>query len=366
MPDNVYENHLKGEYGIENGEEALIVTPESCYYLSTETRWLIDNLPAAGNKGDYLSSLTSLGVEQAGGIFDRLININVLRIKTTEKLIRKLIGHVLKPKIRLISAKWQENVFRPVQTKLSQVASENILPLILCLAAIGLAFGLFIPLKFHGGLVQLSEGRSQALLIFGLVLLGSLIHELGHSFTAAMSGIGFRPIGISIYLFYPVFYTNVAGIEKVSFWRKIAIDCGGFVFQTAFLWILMATWFITRNISLLESVRWMALIMAFNLNPLLRTDAYWLYQDVRATVGNKRLMDFLHYVYSAAFIIFTCYIFICIWHEFNSIIASALIIWAHPHRLPHDGYKIIIGCYLVLMACIGGIARMKEGHKELF
>lgn len=30
-----------------------------------------------------------------------------------------------------------------------------------------------------------------------------------------------------------------------------------------------------------------------------------------------------------------------------------------------DGYRIVLGCYLIIVGCVGGIMRLKEGRQEL-
>lgn len=223
---------------------------------------------------------------------------------------------------------------------------------------LGLAGGLVILKTWQGG------GAASGPLIFLLIAAGSLIHELGHSFAAGAAGIGLRPIGFSVYLFYPVFYTNVSGMEKLDIKRQLAIDCGGFIAQSAYLFLLVLLVLFTGSAACAEAVKWIILIMAFNINPLLRTDAYWIYADLREKFGGNRWMDYLHRLYLIAFVLFSLYI---LWHVFSRAghIADMLYLaFYKPATLLHEGHRIIIGLYFVVMALMGGLRRIKEGHTE--
>jgi hypothetical protein len=364
--DAIYENYLHGEYAVERDNNPFIITSDSCYWLNGETLWLINNLSRSGSCEEYIKELSSFGIERPEIVFTKLVDIEVLRIREKRNFFRVLAGYIFTPKIRLFPAQWQEKILRKSSARLSSESLRRAMTPLLLLSVIGTTIGLIVALTgLHFKLGVLSNGEAQTLGIFVIVVLSSLAHELGHSFAAAASGIGFRPIGISVYLFYPVFFTNVSGIEKVSFWKKVMIDCGGFIAQSAYLWILMIAWVVYRNISLLESIRWTALLMTFNLNPLLRTDAYWLYRDIRDEIGNNRFMDIVHYIYLFAFTVFSAYILFRVLEGIGPLINSAAGMIASPSLFLHTGYKILLGFYLMLMASLGSITRLKESHQEL-
>lgn len=353
----MYENHLKPGYAVENGPDSLIITDTSCYRLAEETLWLVSKLPGKGERGEYFKALSELGMAYPQKIFDRLIALGVLREAAPRRIFRSVIKNLLQPSIRLIPAKAQERflaLFGP--DRLKNLAAPSY-PLLLA-GLLGLAGGLVILKTWQGG------GAPSGPLIFLLIAAGSLIHELGHSFAAGAAGIGLRPIGFSVYLFYPVFYTNVSGMEKLDIKRQLAIDCGGFIAQSAYLFLLVLLVLSTGSASCAEAVKWIILIMAFNINPLLRTDAYWIYADLREKYGGNRWMDHLHRLYLIAFVLFSLYI---LWHVFSRAgrIADMLYLaFQKPATLLHEGHRIIIGLYFVIMALMGGLRRIKEGHTE--
>jgi hypothetical protein len=353
----MYENHLKPGYAVENGPDSMIITDSSCYRLAEETLWLVTHLPDAGERGEYFNALAALGMEYPQKIFDRLLSLGVLREAAGKKTLKSAIMRVIQPSIRLIPPKAQEKLV----SCLGLNRLKNLIkPLYFLLPAalLEIVGGLIVLKTWQGG------GAANGLLIFLLIALGSLIHELGHSIAAGAAGIGLRPIGLSVYLFYPVFYTNVSGMERLDIGRQLAIDCGGFIAQSAYLFLLVLLVAFTGSAACVEVVKWILLIMAFNINPLLRTDAYWIYSDLREKYNRRRWMDLLHRVYLIAFTLFSLYI---LWQVFSRAGRIADMLYAaynDPETLLHEGHRIIIGLYFVIMAFMGGLRRLKEGHEE--
>jgi len=365
MPEMIYENHLKGEYSIATGDNSLIITSTSCYRMKEETLFLIDNLPREGSRENYVETISSIGIEKAPAIFDRLVGTGVLRLKITTPLFKKIIRNIIKPDITLFPAAWQENILKKAGVTLSRSRLLGNLKTFFFISASGIALSLVISYtSIYPRLAAMSAGRPETLHMVALVLLGSFIHELGHSFTAAACGIGLRPIGFSVYLIYPVFYTNVSGIDRLSLTEKAAIDCGGFFSQSAYLFLLLFLWISTKHLIFLETVRWISVIMAFNMNPFLRTDGYWLYKDVRKGLTKNRFTDSFHYLYIIAFSAFSLYLFSYLFSRTEYIYGLILSAFHDPKILFREGYKIILGLYLIIMFFVGGVCRFQETRKE--
>ena len=365
MPEIIYENHLKGEYSVENGENSFSITSSSCYRMKAETLALIDNLPREGSREFYMETLSAFGLDKAPAIFERLVALGALRVKTKTPLFKKITGNIIKPDIKIFPAKWQENILKKAGVTLSRAWLLGNLKMLFLLSASGIALSLVISFtSLYPWLAGMSSGRPGTVHLFALVLLGSLVHELGHSFMAAACGIGLRPIGFSVYLFYPVFYTNVSGMEKLSAMEKAAIDCGGFFSQSAYLFFLLFLWLFTKNLLFLESVRWISVIIVFNLNPFLRTDGYWLYKDVRKGLANNKFTDSLHYLYIIAFSAFSLYLFAYVYSRTESIYGLILSAYHDPKLLLREGYRIILGFYLIIMFFVGGVRRFQETRQE--
>jgi hypothetical protein len=352
--DITYENHLKPGYAVDNGPGSMIITKSSCYRLAEETLWLVPRLPAAGKSAEYFKALSDLGLEYPQKIFDRLISLGVLREGAPKKGLKALLTAILQPNITLIPPRAQEWTLKLVD----RLRSKVWLGLILCTAIAGFIGGLTLINAWPGG------GPVNGPLIFLLIVLGSLVHELGHSIAAGAAGIGLRPIGFSVYLFYPVFHTNVSGMERLPLGRQLAIDCGGFIAQSAYLLLLVLAALLTGSNTGAEAIRWIVLIMAFNLNPLLRTDAYWIYADLREKYGDRFWMSHLHRVYLLAFALFSLYILWQVGMRAGQIMKMVQTAFTAPATLLHEGHRIIIGLYFVIMALMGGVRRFKEGREE--
>jgi len=361
----MYENHLKGGYSVEKGDDSLIITSTSCYRMKEETLFLIDNLPRVGKREEYVEALASLGLEKAAAIFERLVSVGALRERTKTPLVRKLAGRLIRPDITFLPAAWQERILEKLGVTPSRPWLPKNLTALFLLAAAGIALSLVLS---HTGmyprLAAMSTGSPATVQMFALVLLGSLVHELGHSFTAAACGIGLRPIGFSVYLVYPVFYTNVSGMERLSPREKAAIDCGGFFSQSAYLVLLLLLWLATKNRLFLEAVRWITVIMAFNMNPFLRTDGYWLYQDLRKGLADKRLADSIHYLFIIGFSVFSLYLLSYVYARTEAIYGLLVSAYHDPRLLLRDGYGILLGCYLIVMFFTGSVRRYQETRKE--
>lgn len=366
IPETVMcENHLKNEYAVESGADSVVITSTSCYWVVEETLWLISQLPELGGKRDYLDALSKLGLLEAQKIFDKLISIGVLRVKNGKRLLKDILGLILCPQIKLVSCRLQEKFLAFLGIRLSMPGLKKFFYPVLVAAVLGMIWGVALIAADPRTIFQYSSpGKAHVWVIFSLILLGSLLHELGHSFAAAAGGIGLRPIGFSVYLFYPVFYTNVSGMEKLRLWKKLAVDCGGIIPQAAYLFVLLLVCEVTKNASFIEAVRWISVIIAFNLNPLLRTDGYWLYHDLRGEFKESGLMSRVHYVYLAAFVIFSIYFMGQVYARLGSVTRDIVMALESPRRLFSEGYKIILGCYFIIIAFVGGLRRLKESHRE--
>jgi len=359
-----YENFLKGEYAVENGDSSLIITKSSCYRVREETLALVENLPAEGAREHFIRAMEGLGIEKAGPIFDKLLAIGALRIKRKSSL-RGALSALLRPEFKLLPAAWQEKAFKALGLAPSPQWLDRNFWRVILLAAAGLALSLAVSYSgIYPELADISSGEPKTLHMLLLVLLGSVIHELGHSYAAAAAGIAFRPIGFSFYLFFPVFYANVSGMERLGLKEKAAIDLGGFFTQSVYLLVLLVLWYFTRNLLFLESVRWLSLIIVFNMNPFLRTDCYWLYKDFRKSSPDSRPADWFHRLYLAAFLGFSLYLFRYLYLRAGDIGGLLSAAWAEPSLLLSEGYKIILGLYMIVMFFMGGARRLEETRQE--
>lgn len=358
-----YENPLKRAYPVRHGDKLLAITDTSCYSVAEEALWLASQLPESGRKPEYSAALAGLGINEPEKILEKLLSIGALTEKPA-KTWKTLFWSLLSPSVRLIPAQLQERALNSLglnSGRLGRVMPRLAWPALACaLPSLWL---------FAGGgdrmLPAAAFASAQAPLVLALVVLGSLVHEAGHSLAAAASGIGLRPIGFSVYLVYPVFYTNVSGVDRVDLGKRALVDLGGFILQSYYVFLLLLAAVILGSPSAAEAVRWSMLIMLFNLNPLLRTDGYWLYKDTYSALKHKRWMRAVHYVYLLAFAAFSVYFLWFVWVRMGSVLAEFAHLWREPGYFMHGGYKVVLGAYFVLIGLFGGVRRFQEGKTEL-
>lgn len=365
MPEttsSIYENHLKGAYSVKSGEKTLAITDTSCYNLPEATAWLTANLPEAGLKKDYLVSLSGFGLADPEKIFDKLLAIGALRVKEVRSL-KSWLGTIFSPKIRLLPAQWQERGLALLGIGPAGLGRAS--GFLLWPALLGALWGLW--LLAGGGdrlLPAASGGKASGAVVLVLVVISSLVHELGHSFAAAASGIGLRPIGFSVYLIYPVFYTNVSGIDKLDLKAKAFVDTGGFLLQSVFILGLLIFSAAAGSASAAEAVRWIMAMVLFNLNPFFRTDGYWLYKDTYSELKQNRWMRAVHYLYLLAFVLFSVYFLRFVLVRLGNIWGDLTTLARSPSYFFSGGYRVVLGAYFIFVGLSGGLRRFHEGRQE--
>lgn len=358
----IYDNHLKNAYFPADVDSALAITDTSCFQLSEEAAWLIARLPSKGSRETLISFLSDLGINDPLKIFNKLAAIGILR-ERRKRSWRETIEAVIIPKFTLVSAQFQEKIFH--HFSLIRIANMRSIGMLIAGAFAGYITWIVALLAGDG----IGKGFNPVPLVndiqvFVLVVLGSLMHEFGHSGAAKISGIGLRPIGFSMYLIFPILYTNVSGIEKVDFFRKIFIDCGGFICQGIFLLLLLPLAYISGDNVFRSAAWWILVISLFNLNPLFRTDGYWLYRDMYSEFKLFPWAKIAHFFYLAAFSVFSVYFFWVIVVRAESILLDIANIVNNPGYFWHGGYRLAFGAYFVFLGLVGGIRRFKEGRQE--
>jgi putative peptide zinc metalloprotease protein len=141
----------------------------------------------------------------------------------------------------------------------------------------------FLPLFWRsvergGGMGQMTW-RETAMVGLGFVI-GAVIHELGHA-TALMKH-GEKPgrIGIGVYWFWPVFFTDVNAAWRLNPRQRIAVDVGGVYFQ---VWFLLGVLALTQ-LERFGAASCLVILcggysILHSLNPVFKSDGYWLLTD---------------------------------------------------------------------------------------
>lgn len=113
-----------------------------------------------------------------------------------------------------------------------------------------------------------------------LSLLAAFVHETGHASALLSYGCKQTEIGVGLYIYFPVLYTDVSEAWKLSRYRRAMIDIAGVYFQSAFLLLLLCLFWATGSSTLLYAFLFIDLIIARTMNPFLRMDGYWLVADL--------------------------------------------------------------------------------------
>lgn len=134
------------------------------------------------------------------------------------------------------------------------------------------------------------------LLVF--VVLSSLFHELGHASACKYFGIRHGGIGFGLYLNFPVLYTDVTEVWKLSRKQRLVVNIAGVYFQSICLIGLLIAFFCTRN----DILRYLILMMNFGfimtLNPFFKFDGYWIMSDLLGVPNlRNRSKELLLYIY---------------------------------------------------------------------
>ena len=115
---------------------------------------------------------------------------------------------------------------------------------------------------------------------FGLYLVSGIWHELGH--VSALKRFGYRPgsIGMGMYLFFPVFYSDVRRAWHLEPRQRLVVDIGGIYFHILFAGACAGAWLVTGGEVWGRTLVLICVAMAMNFNPFFRMDGYWVASDL--------------------------------------------------------------------------------------
>lgn len=132
-----------------------------------------------------------------------------------------------------------------------------------------------------------SVAGGEVLTVFVLLFLSTWFHELGHSSACHHYGARHGPIGIGLYLYFPVFYADVSDVWKLKRTERAMVDFGGMYFQLLLVPLLFVLYVLSDRLLYLYTIYALNFSVVASLNPLLRFDGYWLASDL-AGIPNLR------------------------------------------------------------------------------
>ncbi len=134
---------------------------------------------------------------------------------------------------------------------------------------------------------------------FGYYILTMFIHEFGHVTSLYKYSGKSSPIGFGFYIFQPILYSNVSMSWSLEKRERIIISLSGIYFEFILLTIVSFI-LLSLNISPLNLLIAFSIRSIYNLNPLFRSDGYWVLSDFielpnLKEASNRQLIDVLLY-----------------------------------------------------------------------
>jgi len=355
----MYKNIFLRAYTVPRDGSCLVITRDSCYKISNSTYSLISRLPGSGTEKDYLESLSFLGVKDPEGIFKKLIALKCLVWTDKSTKINNFLKELLNPAIELIPSSFQERIFPFLKEGLFK--PETLFKFSLYGALTGLALSAVMPFlsgfRLSG---QAILGGYENAAVVSLVLLSVLLHEFGHSVFAYLNGIGFRPIGFSVYLFFPVFYANISGVNELELKPKLSINMAGLALQSVYMCLILAAYSATGLAIFRAALLNISYLLIFNINPLINTDSYWCYKDIVAAYKGNKTVDYVAKLYSFVSFLFSLYLG---YIAYNMAVQIALFAgkFSQGSWTKSGMAGALISAYILVIMLRGLVSRLKEG-----
>ena len=121
---------------------------------------------------------------------------------------------------------------------------------------------------------------SESAILYALLLLSVLFHELGHLSACSFHGCEHGELRFGLYLIFPAFYSNVTRAWSLPRRARVHVDLGGVYFQMILAVPALAAYWITGRPIWICYCLALVSMAAFSLNPFLRFDGYWLCSDL--------------------------------------------------------------------------------------
>lgn len=119
-----------------------------------------------------------------------------------------------------------------------------------------------------------------------------MLHEVGHVAACYKFGAKHNGIGFGFYLFTPVFFADVSDAWKLARKERVIINLAGIYFEFATLTVLCILYLAYNNDLLYYAGIAILIHIAFNLNPFLKYDGYWILSDI-TNIANLRAQSTL-------------------------------------------------------------------------
>jgi putative peptide zinc metalloprotease protein len=118
------------------------------------------------------------------------------------------------------------------------------------------------------------------LMVLGLVVLATALHEIGHATAARYGGAEPGVMGAGIYVVWPAFYTDVTDAYRLNRAGRLRVDLGGVYFNCIFILGIAGAYALTGFEPLLVLIVVQHLQIIQQFLPFLRLDGYYILSDL--------------------------------------------------------------------------------------
>lgn len=126
---------------------------------------------------------------------------------------------------------------------------------------------------------------SQLFVIFLMVVVTVLFHELGHATACHAYGTNHGAIGFCLYLIFPAFYVDLSNTWRLRCRQRAIIDVAGMYFQLLVTVPLFCLYVLTGTPYYAHVIYAIDLMVLLSLNPIFKFDGYWLLVDLSGIVN---------------------------------------------------------------------------------
>ncbi|HEY9060858.1 MAG TPA: hypothetical protein VIO64_10225 [Pseudobacteroides sp.] len=179
-------------------------------------------------------------------------------------------------------------ILKPVSVLFKKVAVISSILLFIVLQIYFVINGFYSDINFSNVLHMNTAGT------LVIVFVSFILHEMGHAAAGVYYNIRIGNMGLGIYLFRPVFYTDLSEAWKLNRKKRMVTNFGGLYFQIVYAAILSVILLFTDAFILKISIILIVVSVLMNLDPILRLDGYWILSDLFGVVNvNDRAFDML-------------------------------------------------------------------------
>jgi len=118
------------------------------------------------------------------------------------------------------------------------------------------------------------------ILLYFIIYITIFFHELGHLSACHFYNVEYEEMGVGLYLYFLVFYSDVSKTWKLKRKQRIIVDLGGIYFQLIALFFLYIVFILSRSSIIVYAIHLTILSILFSLNPFFKFDGYWLISDI--------------------------------------------------------------------------------------